>query len=93
MSSFCILKSDGKGAARVGKLKLRSGEFDTPGFFLYTQRGSTPHLTVDNVKQATSVNGVQLSLHNAYDILAALSQPNAPGLNKFLNLEVLYTVS
>ncbi|KAL7931259.1 tRNA-guanine(15) transglycosylase-like protein [Trichoderma chlorosporum] len=52
-------------AARLGKLSLPGKKaVETPNFFAVTSRGAVPHLTPDNFKRHTSINGVYMALED-----------------------------
>ncbi|KAH0522223.1 hypothetical protein TsFJ059_006107 [Trichoderma semiorbis] len=66
-------------AARLGKLSFPGKKVvETPNFFAVTSRGAIPHLTPDNLKRHTSVNGVYMALE---DFIEKKEPPiqNTPG--------------
>ncbi|KAL7949125.1 tRNA-guanine(15) transglycosylase-like protein [Trichoderma barbatum] len=52
-------------AARLGKMSFPGKKvIDTPNFFAVTSRGAIPHLTPDNLRRHTSVNGFYMALED-----------------------------
>lgn len=52
-------------AARLGKLSFPGKKVvETPNFFAVTSRGAIPHLTPDNLKRHTSINGMYMALED-----------------------------
>ena len=69
---FKIVKKSKISKARVGKLKMKHGEIETPFFMSIATRGAVKSLTVDELKQI----GAPIILSNTYHLMVR------PGLEK-----------
>ncbi len=69
---FKIIKKSKISKARVGKLKTKHGEIETPFFMSIATKGSVKSLTVDEIKQI----GAPILLSNTYHLMVR------PGLEK-----------
>ncbi|CAG8541912.1 4639_t:CDS:2 [Dentiscutata erythropus] len=75
---------------RLGKLIFSRNKhekiLDTPNWFVYTMRGSVPHLTPDNL-QTIPVDALGITLEHFLEAQPPPSTHFVGGIHKFLNLE------
>ncbi len=73
---FKIVRKSKISKARVGRLKMKHGEIETPFFMSIATKGAVKGLTVDELKQT----GVPIILSNTYHLIV---RPGLKAINKF----------
>ncbi|CAG8612108.1 17728_t:CDS:2 [Gigaspora margarita] len=88
--SFNLLKITDPSRFRLGQLIFSRNKqekiLDTPNCFVYTMRGSVPHLTPDNL-QTIPVDSLGITLEHFLEAQPPASTHFMGGIHKFLNLE------
>lgn len=70
MLDFTLLRTTGALAPRLGRLSLPGRKpILTPGFLGNTSRGVIPHISQDNFRKSTNLNGVYVALEDCKYII------------------------